>query len=118
MCTHGLANAGVGVMASVATEPAVCVSSSILMLPSYGPHESSLRSPFKQLTPIQVAKWPRWFTPNCRSKPSYSNTWHLTNFTAHSLRSLVSCRSGMAITPALFMRTSMWSPPSPRSRDF
>mmetsp|Transcript_8242 Transcript_8242/g.14178 ORF Transcript_8242/g.14178 Transcript_8242/m.14178 type:complete len:225 (+) Transcript_8242:522-1196(+) len=39
------------------------------------------------------AKWPKWFTPNCSSKPS-----------------LVSCLWGIAMTPALFMRTSIFCP--------
>mmetsp|Transcript_47254 Transcript_47254/g.103026 ORF Transcript_47254/g.103026 Transcript_47254/m.103026 type:complete len:228 (-) Transcript_47254:103-786(-) len=39
------------------------------------------------------AKWPKWFTPNCCSKPS-----------------LVSCRWGIAMTPVLFMRTSFFFP--------
>mmetsp|Transcript_3262 Transcript_3262/g.7046 ORF Transcript_3262/g.7046 Transcript_3262/m.7046 type:complete len:238 (+) Transcript_3262:3680-4393(+) len=46
-------------------------------------------------SPAVKAKWPRWFDWNVRSKPS-----------------LVSCRSGTAMTPALFIKTSMSPRPS------
>ncbi len=39
------------------------------------------------------AKWPKWFVPNCNSKPS-----------------LVSCRCGGVMTPALLIRMSIGRP--------